>query len=180
MRCEVEGCDREAVTNRYGFLCLKHYKRFKRTGGNFNRMEEISKNARKREKSKCKYCDREIGETGALGMCNKHYQMFRKHGNALWFDERVRPTSHGYYRTGKKGQAEHRKIYEDYIGRKLTPDEVVHHINGIRTDNRIENLYLYPSKSAHTREHAHLRKLRKIYGKDAIFGFKDGKYFYQQ
>ena len=108
-------------------------------------------------------------------MCNKHYQMYHIHGDALYFDGRERPTSHGYYRTGKRGQAEHRKVYEDYYGIKLKPSQIIHHIDFDRTNNRIENLWLYNSASEHQREHANYRRLRKFNPAENI-KFENGKY----
>ena len=59
--------------------------------------------------------------------------------------------SNGYVR-------EHRLIMEKQIKRQLNPSEVVHHINGLKQDNRPENLRLFSSNAEHRRCHRGLRR----------------------
>lgn len=63
-----------------------------------------------------------------------------------------------------KGRGEHVVIVEEDIGRKLFANECVHHVNGDRADNRIDNLELM-TRSEHARLHAkeniHKRKRNK-------------------
>lgn len=56
--------------------------------------------------------------------------------------------------TTKKGYMyQSRLIAEKYLGRYLTREEVIHHINGDILDNRPENLYLFPSRFQHLKFH---------------------------
>lgn len=57
---------------------------------------------------------------------------------------------------------EHRLVMEKKIGRYLRPDEIIHHINHIRTDNRPENLEI-KSNGEHAKEYwQENEKLRNV------------------
>ena len=59
-------------------------------------------------------------------------------------------TSNGYVRRN-------RLVMETHIGRFLLPTEIVHHRDGNKENDAIENLQLFDSNSAHVRHHAALR-----------------------
>jgi endogenous inhibitor of DNA gyrase (YacG/DUF329 family) len=61
--------------------------------------------------------------------------------------------SYKTYRIGNKSILFHRFVMEQHLRRKLGRNEVVHHINGIKQDNRIENLMLFRTDSKHIAHH---------------------------
>jgi hypothetical protein len=90
-------------------------------------------------------------------MCALHYNRLRRTGSVGEADVTIAPQGSGSWSIRKgyrvftvraKGQkrqtrAEHRMVMEQMIGRPLLPEENVHHVNGVRTDNRPENLELW-------------------------------------
>lgn len=85
------------------------------------------------------------------GFCNKHYQRFKTCGDPLF--TKIAERGSGYITEGGYKMIcidgikikEHRYIMQCHIGRKLLPHESIHHINGDKLDNRIENLELWSS-----------------------------------
>lgn len=101
-------------------------------------------------------CDRRAEKRG---YCPAHYKRVLKHGHPQ-SDIPIREVdgtghmSHGYQQInvpkelrylsrGKTKIAEHRFVMARHLGRPLSSDEHVHHINGVKTDNRLENLELW-------------------------------------
>lgn len=66
--------------------------------------------------------------------------------------------NHPYPNQGKYVY-EHRLVVEKKIGRYLTKEEVVHHLNENKQDNRTENLMLFKNNAAHMKFHTKIRQI---------------------
>jgi len=98
------------------------------------------------------WCDRVVH---GKGYCESHYRRFMRGASVEdlqtpWKkDLPLEPyiDNLGYQRLSIKNSSKkllvHRLVMEEHLGRKLEPWENVHHKNGIRHDNRIENLELW-------------------------------------
>jgi len=79
--------------------------------------------------SKRKYCDSCLSKKLSTHKRKENYYVDKQ--------------GYAWIRINDKFTQEHRYVLEQKIGRKLQKHESAHHINGIRHDNRAENLELW-------------------------------------
>lgn len=131
-----QGCEKKP--KRKNGMCEWHYRK------TINSKKECSEN-------NC------YGGVVARGWCGKHWQRWKIHGDPQTVKRNreyghVRVTTQGYIVEHMPGHfsadadgrvLQHRRIMAEKLGRKLFSYENVHHLNGVRSDNRIENLELW-------------------------------------
>lgn len=129
-------------------LCGAHYRR-QRVNGSPQSNKPVRRH-RPGEVCSVDNCDKAVA---AHGVCGTHYARLRRWGNP---EARYVPAGHttrSGYRMAyapdhpmaqRNGHVlEHRLVMSNALGRPLRANESVHHVNGDRADNRLENLELW-------------------------------------
>lgn len=154
--CDVPTCDRRVQKAQY---CDAHYQR-SRAGRDMDKPLRVSIPSDQLP-SHCRLDDCDEAHYSAT-LCKLHY--YRQYeGRPMEGPRRKNPRVSGVSRkTDNRGYVlvwmpehpssnmegyvfEHRLVVENYLGRRLIRSENVHHRNGVKGDNRLENLEMWVS-----------------------------------
>lgn len=112
-------------------------------------------------------CDRCNVPVTHRGPNNARYKGGRRL-TRLGYVQVLAPDGHPRRTTNQSYVLEHRLVMEEHLGRYLLQHEAVHHLNGDRSDNRIENLELWskcqPAGQRVTDKVAWAREILALYG----------------